>query len=117
MAGIRDSKGRVLWRKFEPADTGWKKFKGIMFRKKVETPLLFSFDETGRKRNAIHSFFCFARFDAIFIDGQKKVVDMVGNIGPFIPLIVPSSPVKYLVECAAGEAHKKGVKKGTKLVF
>ena len=117
MTPIKDSRGKTLWKDCEPADSAWKKFKGIMFRKKVEKPLLFSFDDVGRKRNSIHSFFCFARFDAIFIDGNKRIADVRENIGPFVPLIIPASSVKYLIECAAGEARKKGLKKGVKLVF
>ena len=117
MAAIRDSKGKALWREYEPADTAWKRCRGIMFRQKVEKPLLFSFDEAGRKRNSIHSFFCFARFDAIFLDGAKRVVDVRENVAPFVPLIVPSAPAKYLIECAAGEARKRKVRPGQKLVF
>ena len=90
---------------FEPA-RGLKKFSGIMFRRRVGNPLVFTFNSEARFVNAIHSFFC-VEFDAIFLDSKRRIVD-IKRVKPFRPLVVSSKPCKYLIEAEAGYAKKNG---------
>jgi len=85
---------------FELADTFSARARGLMFRRRVERPLLFVFDE-GRNRSAqacaIHSFFVFFTYSAIYLDGQKRVLE--AHVGkPFISFIVPRTECAYLIE-------------------
>ncbi|MFH1199852.1 MAG: DUF192 domain-containing protein, partial [Candidatus Micrarchaeota archaeon] len=61
------SRKRILYSECEVADTAWKRFKGIMLRKRLDAPLLFVLPQESRSRAAIHSLFCI-RFDAVFLD-------------------------------------------------
>ncbi|MFH1106868.1 MAG: DUF192 domain-containing protein [Candidatus Micrarchaeota archaeon] len=110
------SRGRTLWRECEVADTAWKRFSGIMLRKRLDAPLLFVLPREGRMRAAIHSLFCI-RFDAVFLDSGKAVVDLREDVHPWKFVIIPKRPAKYLIECAAGEAQKLGITEGERLEF
>ena len=107
-------RGTTLW-KCELCATPREKRRGLMFRSKA-VPLLFEFDSEARSANAIHSFFC-PRFDAVFLDGSRRAVDIRENLAPWNPWIAPKKPAKYLLELPAGEAQKKRVKAGEKLDF
>ena len=93
--------GVALWPEYEPAVTFFEKFKGIMLRKEINAPLLFTFTRMGKW--SIHSFFCKFDFDAVFLDERKKVVTIVRSIKPWTASVTPSECV-YLIECNAGES-------------
>jgi len=77
--------------KVEVCDTIWKKFSGLMFRRK-SPPLLFTFSK--EKNLSIHSFFC-KPFKAIWIDDKKRITQEknIYNWRPFI-----NGRGKYLLE-------------------
>jgi len=102
---------------YEAADSHFKRARGIMFRRSLGKPMLFVFPVKGTLSNAIHSFFCLVRFDAVFLDEKKQVVDVRERIMPFLPLIVPRKPAKYLIEAPAGWARKKKVAVGDTITF
>jgi len=89
--------------KTEVADTTWKKFKGLMLKSKPK-PMLFVF-----KRSSRHSFHtCFMRFpiDFVFMDENKKVVEIHENVKPW-RFVRPQTPAMYVLELPAGTAKKK----------
>jgi uncharacterized membrane protein (UPF0127 family) len=92
---------------YEIADGPLKKALGIMFRKRISKPLLFPFSY--EHRISIHSFFC-PRFDAVFLDGDRKVIDLHGKIAPG-RVLTSSKPAKYLIEFPAGTIKSKKLKK------
>ena len=100
---------------FEIADTHRKRMRGLMFRIGFEKPLLFIMPTESREYSAIHSFFVFFPFDAVFINSKRVVVDVRSEIRPFTPSIIPKKPAKYLIEMKAGEAKKRGIRVGSKL--
>lgn len=87
---------------------------GLMFSPHVIESLFFIFPESGRLRNAIHSFFC-PPFDAVFLDSKKRVVDIRRLLPPFHPLIVPAKASKYLLEAPAGSCFRLRVGDSAKL--
>ncbi|MEK6954694.1 MAG: DUF192 domain-containing protein [Candidatus Micrarchaeota archaeon] len=109
------SRKHALWKDFEVADTPWKKTKGIMLRKELTTPLLFVLEKESIARAAIHSYFCLIPFDAIFLNAKREVVEIKENIPPWRIYIAPKKPAKYFIECAGGEAKKRGIRIGEKL--
>ena len=96
-----------------PCRSFFAKFLGLMFRRKA-VPLLFVFDSEARERNAIHSFFC-PPFEAVFLDGEKRIVGVVRGITPWRPAIFPKKPFAYLLELPVGGA--RGLKEGDALAW
>lgn len=107
----------LLLKDFDVACTPFQRARGIMFRRRMNRPLLFVFRREAGKQNAIHSLFCFMRFDAVFLDSRKKVVDVKENIPPFRPFMPPRAPAKYLIEAPAGFARKHKISEGEKIGF
>ncbi len=106
---------RKLFSSYDIASTPLKRTLGIMFKFELDKPLLFVLDKESILHSTIHSFFCFVRFDAIFLNSEKRIVDIKENIAPFRPIIAPKSPSKYFIECKAGQAKRLGMKIGEKL--
>lgn len=101
----------------EFADSLWKRGRGLMFRRRLERPVIFIFPFLSRVDSAIHSFFVFFPFDAVFLDERKRVVDVRHGIRPFTPFVMPAEKAKYLVEMPAGLARKKKIEVGDALSF
>jgi uncharacterized membrane protein (UPF0127 family) len=96
--------------KFEEARTFFSKLRGLMFRRGIAQPLVFTFAAESRA-NAIHSLFVFFPFDAVFLDASRRVADVQG-VQPFSLLVTPKAPAKYLIEMRAGAAKKMGLRIG-----
>lgn len=101
-ASIRRA-GTVVWSKYEATSSFFEKFKGIMLRKSIDFPLLFTFTSPGKW--SIHSCFCLFDFDAVFLDENKKVVTIARGVKPWTLSVTPSECL-YLIECTAGDANK-----------
>lgn len=86
---------------------GFKAARGLMFRRHPK-PLIFPLKKETRLGAAIHSFFVFFKFDVLFLDAQKRIVDK-RTVKPF-RLVIPSAPAKYIVELPAGSRYKIGEK-------
>lgn len=100
--------------KVEIADTFWKKFAGIMFRGEHRHLMLFPLEKETRTGAAIHSFFC-PPFDVLWLDSNKKVVDLRKDIGPWNPNLMPKKECFYILEAPVGYIRNKKIKIGTKL--
>jgi len=98
----------------ELCDTTWKKMKGLMFRRGLDHVLLFVNKKESRINMAIHSFFVFFPFDAIYLDSRGMVVD-AETITPFRMNYTPSRPAQYLAEAPAGTIKHNHVRIGTRV--
>lgn len=98
-------------------DSFLSKVRGLMFRRKswFDHYLLFKFKRESKFFSAIHSFFVFFRFDAVFLNKDKKIVDIKKNIRPFKISIVPDEPSKFLLEMPAGKTDKEDLEIGQKI--
>ena len=106
------TKKTVLWKELELADNLIAHTKGIMFRKKIDKPMLFIF--SNEQPVSIHSFFCIP-FDIIYMDKFGKVINILYQVQP--SNVLPKVKCKYILECRAGDARKKKIKMGDKLIF
>ena len=104
-------------KEFEVADSAWARMRGLMFRRRMGKPLLFVFPAPSISECAIHAFFVFFPFDAVYLDAGKKVVDVRESIRPFTPLVIPRKKAKYLIEAPAGWAKKNRLKQGSAISF
>ncbi|MBS3816580.1 MAG: DUF192 domain-containing protein [Candidatus Thermoplasmatota archaeon] len=73
---------------------------GLMFKKNVDYGLLIPFRNESAKIK-IHSHFVFFSFHAIFLDSEKRIVDVKKNISPFSGQISPDKPARYVLEVPA----------------
>lgn len=95
--------------KVEWARTPWKKFLGLMFRKSIRRPLVLELVAESRWLATIHTLFMRFPIDLVFLDSERRVVDIVRDVGPWRMHIVPKRPAKYVVEMRAGTAkYRKG---------
>jgi hypothetical protein len=101
---------------FEIADTPFKRVRGLMFRSRISKPLLFIMPSESAELSSIHSFFVLFPFDAVFLNSKGVVVDIREHIKPFALKITPDKPARYIVEMNAGEARKKRIRVGDKLL-
>ncbi|MFH1448284.1 MAG: DUF192 domain-containing protein [Candidatus Micrarchaeota archaeon] len=117
MRVVNKTKGSLLTDNPIIADSFFSRLRGLMFRLRFPRPLLFVFPNTSPKRNAIHSFFVFFPFDAVYLDGEKMVVDIYERVRPFTHYIEPKCPVKYLLELEGGSVKKLGIEVEDRLEF
>lgn len=92
-------------------DTVFGKFRGLMFSKKPKNDgLLFVFAEEAAV--SLHMLFVFFPIDVVYVNKEKKIVDIKKNLRPFQPLIL-GPPSKYILELN----DAKLLKVGEKLIF
>ena len=86
--------------------------KGLMFEKKerFDYALVFELPVEDRLSASIHTFFVFFPIDVVFLDNEKKVVDIAKNLKPFAPFFVPKKPAKYFIELPNGKTA--GIERG-----
>lgn len=99
------------------ADNFLSRLRGLMFRFRFPRAMLFIFPNTSPQRNAIHSFFVFFEFDAVYLDENKRVIDIYERVRPFTPYIEPKKPTKYLLELEAGAVKKQRIWLGDQMEF
>ncbi len=91
------------------------KAKGLMFSKKLKNDsaiILESFAE-GILNTSIHMFFVFYPINVIWLNSKFEVVD-IKRAKPFISLLSPKKPAKYIIELTK---DIKDIKIGDKLIF
>lgn len=97
----------------ELANSFFSKLRGLMFRKNFPNALVFSFSHEDYW--VFHSFFVFNPFDMVFLDKNKRVLDVREAVSPFVARIVPNEKCMHVVEFPLGEVKRRGICKGVKL--
>ncbi|AEH24221.1 DUF192 domain-containing protein [Pyrococcus yayanosii] len=94
-----DTKGKVWTGEVCIADTFLKRFLGLMFRRVTYALILVLPTET-RTNASIHGFFMREPIDVIFLDSERRVVDMT-LLKPW-HVYLPKRPARYVVEGPVG---------------
>ncbi len=89
--------------------------KGLMFHKKIRDEAHI-FYLSNKRREAITMFFVFFPIDIIFLDENKKIVELKENIKPFSNYY-SKNEAKYVVELESGEVKRKKLRLGDELIF
>lgn len=76
-----------------------------MFSKKKN--LVFVFDK--ERRIGLHMFFVFFPIDVLFLDKDKRIIEMKKNFRPF-SLYTSQNKAKYVVELIENHNYKTGEK-------
>jgi len=82
---------------------------GLMFQKKENASALL-FDFSGRKRLALHSFFVFFPFLAIWLDDKNKILEF-RIIKPFSFNVLSKKPFSKIVEVPINLKYQKIIEK------
>ena len=93
------------------AISSWQKFKGLMLKRKIE-PIIFIFEK--EKQWPFHTFFMLKTIDMVFVNSEKKVVDII-TAKPWKSSIKGKEPYSYIIEVAEGQANT--FKIGSKISF
>lgn len=80
---------------------------GFMFRfRKPDYALVFVF--RSERRADLHMLFVFFPIDVLFLDKNKKIIDIKKKFKPF-SYYAPKAHAKYVIEVPVGRLNKTGV--------
>ncbi len=86
---------------------------GFMFSFKPNKILVFRFDR--EKIRSLHMFFVFCNLDVLFLDKNKRVVE-IARLKPFT-IYTPKHKTKYIIEMPEGFIKKKKIRLHSKFLF
>lgn len=109
------TKNKVLAKKAKVCKNIFSKAIGLMFsdRKTLKT-LIFIFNK--EKTTPLHMFFVFYPIDVLFLNKNKKVIEIKENLKPF-RIIIPKKPAKYIIELPNKTIKKTNTKIGDTISF
>jgi uncharacterized membrane protein (UPF0127 family) len=105
---------KVLADKVELADTFWRRFRGLMFRRNFKGEALIF--ELKSRRQSIHTFFLRFSIDVIFLSSNFFVIEICQRLKPW-QIHRPKVDASYIVELPAGTISSTNVKIGHKLAL
>lgn len=101
----------------EMAKSIWQKALGLMFRRSLpeNRGMIFVFDQDAQA--SFWMLFTFIPLEAIFLDAQGRIVDIVPmkphTLGPY----KPKEPAKYVIEANTGFCVRNSIKAGMRVGF
>lgn len=113
---INKTTGRVLANRVELADTFWRRFRGLMFRREFHRgqALLFNLKKPGRY--GVHMFFVRFPIDLLYLNSNFSVIDMCQSLRPW-RVHRPKVKANYIVELPAGTISRTRTKLGQKIAL
>lgn len=105
------TKNKQIMPKVKIADTHWKKTKGLMFedKNKFDYALVFDLGKESQISATIHMMFVFFPIDVVYLNKEKRVVDIVKGLKPFTPSYTPKARSCYFIELPEGKASGIGI--------
>lgn len=114
MKPANKSTAKLVLSEAEVADSFWKRFRGLMLRRKFPRggALLFKFKKPGRY--SIHMFFMRFPIDLVYLDFGFKVVETRERLKPW-RVYMPKNKSQYLLELPEGTVSRLKIKIGQKI--
>jgi uncharacterized membrane protein (UPF0127 family) len=111
---INRNTGKLLASEVEQADTFWRRFRGLMLRRRFPRgkALLFKFPNPGRY--SVHMWFVRFPIDLIYLDSSFRVVEIRAGLKPW-RFYRPKTIANYLIELPAGIISRVRAKVGHKI--
>ena len=79
---------------------------GLMFSRKItDTGLVFRFDDRVEERRALHMFFVFYPIDVLFLDREKRIVEIKRHFRPFT-FYLPKKKSTFIIELPDSRAKE-----------
>jgi uncharacterized membrane protein (UPF0127 family) len=109
------SDGTEITAEVEHADTLLKQVVGLMFRKSFDGALIF---DMGRLTyDGIHMLFVRFPIDVLFLDDDKRIVDVRAGVRPWIGTAFPRARFRYAIELPSGAVKRYGINAGEELAW
>ncbi len=86
---------------------------GLMFRLKP-TPMVFCFPES--RKVSLHMFCVFFPIDVLYLDSEKKVIELKENLMPF-GFYMPKNKANFVVELPKHSIRENKIKLGESITF
>ena len=101
------STGKKVMDRIVLAEDHWQKMKGLMFEDpaRFNYALVFVLPRESIANATIHMFFVFFPIDVVYLNKEKKVVDIAKNVQPFTLGYSPKKPSKFFIELPAGKSN------------
>jgi hypothetical protein len=115
VAAFNITKNKPVISKIKVARSFFARLKGLMFSKEPQ-PLVIEFPESSGTKAPIHTFFVNFPIDAIFLDPNFKIVDLIENLPPF-KIHTPRTLTKYVLEAPQGTIKNSGVELSDIIIF
>ena len=108
--------GRVLANRVKLADTFWRRFRGLMFRREFHRgqALLFNLKKPGRY--GVHMFFVRFPIDLLYLNSNFSVIEVRSALCPW-RIHRPKVKASYIVELPAGTISRARIKLEHKLTL
>jgi len=107
------TKGTVISDDYKICSSILCKARGLMFRK---NPAALVFEFNREQRNSLHMMFVFFLIDVIFLDKDKKVVEIKENFRPFA-MYIPKNKSMYVIELEKGKIAESRSEIGDIIAF
>ncbi|MFA5745497.1 MAG: DUF192 domain-containing protein [archaeon] len=93
------TKNKIIIKDHKIADTIFSRGLGLMFSRKSDFNygLIFDLERETRIGASIHMYFVFFPINIVFLDAQKRIVDIKLGLKPF-KTITPKSKCRYVIE-------------------
>ncbi len=92
----------------------WQKARGLMFSRKITGAYIFVFEK--KRRMDMHMMFVFFPIDVLFLDENKRIVEMKENFLPF-SFYYSKNMTKYVIELPHDSIKKFKLKLADALEF
>ena len=107
--------GKIIAVKKRECRSIFSRAKGLMYSKRIKDEgLVFFFDK--EKITSLHMFFVFFPIDVLFLDKNKKVIDVKENFKPFT-FYANKKPAMYVIELPQDAIKKTNTKLGDRISF
>jgi len=103
------TRNTIISRRIKYCNTVFSKAIGLMFSKKKERALIFNFGK--EKIISLHMLFVFYPIDVLFLNKDKKVVEIKQNFRPFT-FYMPKNKAQYIIELPDGSVKRSKTKMG-----
>jgi hypothetical protein len=109
-------KGRVVARDIRVLKRCFERARGLLFRPKIKEDQAFVFYFPKEGYWSFHMFFMTYAIDIIWLDREKRIVDMIAGFKPF-EVHKPSRKARYVIEMPVGKIKKYKIREKDKLEF
>ena len=111
---INKTKKRIIVEKTALCRTVFKRAAGLMLSKKENKALIFIFSK--EKIVPLHMLFVFYPIDVLFLNKEKKIVEIKEHFRPF-SFYSPKNKARYIIEMPEGSIGKFNLEISDKLSF